>query len=125
MKAKSIDQIGCIHTCQGLELSHVGVIIGPDFVVRDGMVITRADHRAKQDSTTKGLKSLAAKSPEEARRRTDEIIKNTYRTLMTRGQKGCYIYCTDLETNLWFKSLISLQSTIEHGMDGRYPGLRL
>ena len=25
----------------------------------------------------------------------DEIIKNTYRTLMTRGMKGCYIYCTD------------------------------
>lgn len=25
----------------------------------------------------------------------DEIIKNTYRTLMTRGQKRCYIYCVD------------------------------
>lgn len=28
-------------------------------------------------------------------KRADEIIKNTYRTLMTRGMKGCYIYCTD------------------------------
>lgn len=25
----------------------------------------------------------------------DEIIKNTYRTLMTRGMKGCYVYCVD------------------------------
>ena len=30
-----------------------------------------------------------------ALKRADEIIKNTYRTLMTRGMKGCYIYCTD------------------------------
>lgn len=27
---KSIEEIGCIHTCQGLELDYVGVIIGPD-----------------------------------------------------------------------------------------------
>ena len=25
----------------------------------------------------------------------DSIIKNTYRTLMTRGMKGCYVYCVD------------------------------
>ena len=25
----------------------------------------------------------------------DQIIKNTYRTLMTRGMKGCYVYCTN------------------------------
>ncbi len=34
-------------------------------------------------------------NPEKAEERADEIIKNTYRTLMTRGMKGCYIYCTD------------------------------
>ena len=32
---------------------------------------------------------------EEAKRITDAIIKNTYKTLMTRGMKGCYVYCTD------------------------------
>ena len=35
--------------------------------------------------------------PEEAKERADEIIKNTYRSLMTRGMKGCYVYCTDTE----------------------------
>ena len=25
----------------------------------------------------------------------DTIIRNTYKTLLTRGQKGCYIYCED------------------------------
>ena len=36
------------------------------------------------------------------------IIKNTYRTLMTRGMKGCYIYCTDPETRDYFKKYSSL-----------------
>lgn len=25
----------------------------------------------------------------------DKIIRNTYRTLLSRGQKGCYVYCED------------------------------
>ena len=33
--------------------------------------------------------------PESARAVGDMIVKNTYRTLMTRGMKGCYVYCTD------------------------------
>lgn len=33
--------------------------------------------------------------PEIATKQVDQIIRNTYRTLMTRGQKGCYVYCTD------------------------------
>ena len=35
------------------------------------------------------------KEPEKALAVADEIIKNTYRTLMTRGMKGCYVYCVD------------------------------
>lgn len=33
---------------------------------------------------------------------TDSIIKNTYKTLMTRGMKGCYIYCTDKKLQNYF-----------------------
>ena len=36
----------------------------------------------------------------------DEIIKNTYRTLMTRGMKGCYIYCTDQKLADYFKECL-------------------
>ena len=39
---------------------------------------------------------------EEAKRLTDAIIKNTYKTLMTRGMKGCYIYCTDKNLQNYF-----------------------
>ena len=33
----------------------------------------------------------------------DNIIKNTYRTLMTRGMKGCYVYCANDELKEYFK----------------------
>jgi len=33
---RSVEQIGCIHTCQGLEVDYIGVIVGPDLIVRDG-----------------------------------------------------------------------------------------
>ena len=39
---KSIEEIGCIHTCQGLELDYVGVIIGPDMRYENGQIITDA-----------------------------------------------------------------------------------
>ena len=37
----------------------------------------------------------------------DSIIKNTYRTLMTRGMKGCYIYCVNKKLNEYIKKNIS------------------
>jgi hypothetical protein len=91
----SINEVGCIHTSQGLEFDYVGVIIGDDMRFENGHVITDFTRRAKTDQSLKGIKKLYRESPEEAKNRADEIIKNTYRTLMTRGMKGCYIYCTD------------------------------
>lgn len=91
----SINEAGCIHTSQGLEFDYVGVIIGDDIRFEDGHVVTDFTRRARTDQSLKGIKKLYSESPEEAKRRADEIIKNTYRTLLTRGMKGCYIYCTD------------------------------
>jgi uncharacterized protein len=45
----SVNEIGCIHTCQGLEVDYIGVIIGPDLLVRNGNVITNPNARAKTD----------------------------------------------------------------------------
>ena len=92
----SVDQIGCIHTCQGLEFDYVGVIIGDDITVDPNEnIITNWRNRASTDQSIKGLKSLAKIDPKRTNEIGDQIIKNTYRTLMTRGQKGCYIYCTN------------------------------
>lgn len=101
---KSVDQIGCIHTCQGLELEYVGVIVGPDLVVRDGKVQTNALRRAPHDKSVKGFRGLLKSDPVAALKRADEIIKNTYRVLMTRGQKGCFVWCVDEETREWFRT---------------------
>ena len=91
----SINEVGCIHTSQGLEFDYVGVIIGDDIRYENGSVITDFTKRAGTDQSLKGIKSLYKANPEEAKKRADEIIKNTYRTLLSRGMKGCYVYCTD------------------------------
>ena len=106
----SVEQVGCIHTCQGLELDYVGVILGPDFVVRDGHVVTAAAERASQDRSVHGYKKMSKEDPAAASQLADEIIKNTYRTLMTRGQKGCYVYSVDPETNAYLQAMIGAGS---------------
>jgi uncharacterized protein len=91
----SIEQIGCIHTCQGLEVDYIGVVVGPDLSLEHGKVVTRPENRSKHDKSLSGFRRLLAESPKEATRRADMIIRNTYRTLMTRGMKGCYVYFVD------------------------------
>ena len=106
MKPNSVNEIGCIHTCQGLELDYVGVIIGEDLIVRDGKVLVDPGKRSRMDSSIKGYKKMLTSDPEKAKDLIRKIIKNTYRTLMTRGIKGCYIWCVDKETNEWMKENI-------------------
>ncbi len=105
LKPDSVQEIGCIHTCQGLELDYVGVIIGPDIIYRDGQLVTCPENRANTDRSLRGYKKMLKEDPDRAKRQADLIIRNTYRTLLSRGQKGCYIFCTDPETNRYFKEL--------------------
>lgn len=100
---ESVNEIGCIHTCQGLELDYVGVIIGPDIIYRDGKIITDPSKRATTDKSIFGWKRLTEAEPLEGQVVLDQIIKNTYRTLMTRGMKGCYVYCCDKELAEYLK----------------------
>ena len=105
MKEESINQVGCIHTCQGLEIDYVGVIIGPDLLIRNGKVITDPSKRASSDKSVFGWKRRMKEDPTQATAELDLIIKNTYRTLMTRGMKGCYIFSDDEETRNWFRGI--------------------
>jgi hypothetical protein len=77
-------------------------------VVRNGKIITDASKRASTDKSIFGYKKMFEENPANAQAMADMIIKNTYRTLMTRGMKGCYIYCTDQETQEYFKNRLSL-----------------
>lgn len=106
--SESINEVGCIHTAQGLEFDYVGVIIGEDIRFQNGKIITDFTKRAKTDKSLNGIKKLYKENPEKALKLSDEIIKNTYRTLMTRGQKGCYIYCKDRALSSYLKKRIEL-----------------
>lgn len=102
----SIEQIGCIHTCQGLELDYVGVIIGNDIMYKDGQIVTDAFNRSNNDKSIRGFRSMYRNNRESAKALADEIIKNTYRTLMTRGMKGCFVYCCDSSLATYIRSRI-------------------
>ena len=85
----SFEEIGCIHTCQGMEFDYVGVFIGKDLYYKDGHVQTNRNAISKDDKTS-GIR-VKSTSNEEA----DKLIRRTYKVLLTRGIKGCYIYCED------------------------------
>ena len=70
---------------------------------KNGKIITDFFKRAPTDRSIRGLKGQYKNDKESALKLADEIIKNTYRTLLTRGQKGCYIYCTNKELNEYLK----------------------
>lgn len=106
----SVHEAGCIHTSQGLEFDYVGVIIGDDMRYENGEIITDYSKRAKTDQSMKGIKGIAKNNPQEADRLADEIIKNTYRTLMTRGMKGCYVYCTDSKLSEYLKERLNKEA---------------
>ena len=115
--SESINEIGCIHTAQGLEFDYVGVIIGDDLRYENNQIITDVSKRAKTDQSIKGLKTMSLKNPEKAKIIADEIIKNTYRTLMTRGQKGCYIYCTNKNLSNYLKIRLNQNNKIVYQFD--------
>jgi DUF2075 family protein len=50
-----------------------------------------------------------AENRHEALDLADRVIKNTYRTLMTRGMKGCFVWATDPETNEWLREQTVMQ----------------
>jgi hypothetical protein len=104
-REESISEVGCIHTCQGLELDYIGVIIGPDLIARNGQIVTDVSKRSKSDASIKGIKKLMKESPKVAEEKGREIILNTYRTLLTRGMKGCYVHCVDPELAKYLSSI--------------------
>lgn len=114
----SVEEVGCIHTCQGLELDFVGVIIGPDLVYRDGHIVTDLSKRASSDQSVRGLKRMLKDDPENGRSLADRIIKNTYRTLLTRGMRGCYVYCSDAPLAAYLRGRLRAAKSAPHASAG-------
>ena len=85
----SFEEVGCIHTCQGMEFDYVGVFIGRDLYYEDGHVKTNRLAISKDDSSS-GIREKKTLDKE-----ADKLIRRTYKVLLTRGLKGCFIYCED------------------------------
>lgn len=83
-KPEGIKQVGCIYTAQGFEFDYIGVIIGPDLRYDTEQQCLITDIKEIKDPM---LKRNAAYF--------DNYARNIYRVLMSRGMKGCYVYCCD------------------------------
>ena len=96
----SFEQVGCIHTVQGMEFDYVGVFIGKDLYY-DGKSVKTNKLAVSKDDRSSGIRGCKDEAL------ADRLIRNTYKVLLTRGQKGCYIYCEDKALNEYIKGHIT------------------
>lgn len=92
---EGINQVGCIYTAQGFEFDYVGVIFGNDlrFDFERNEWVGHPEN--SHDSAIKSNKSKFV-----------DLVKSTYRVLLTRGQKGCYVCFLDKDTENYFRTRI-------------------
>lgn len=93
---EGVNQVGCIHSIQGWETDYVGVIIGPDLMWDDdrGCLCYNPNGR-NHDLTHRACKE------------NDQLILNTYRVLLTRGKKGCFVFACDPKVRDYFKRCLN------------------
>ncbi|WP_308167750.1 DUF2075 domain-containing protein [Catellatospora tritici] len=90
---RGFGQVGCVYTAQGFEYDWAGVIFGPDFVWRGDGWVARPQY----------CKDPAVKKADGSQ--FTELIRNTYRVLLTRGMRGVIMYSTDAETQAYLERM--------------------
>ncbi len=95
-----IDQIGCVYTAQGFEFDYVGVIFGNDiaYSFADGAWTGHPENSG--DPVVRRAKGKFV-----------DLVKNTYRVLLSRGLKGCYVYFLNPDTEKFFRSRMDVRGT--------------
>ena len=88
-----INQIGCVYNIQGFELDYVGVIWGKDLRYNFDRQEWVGDKTQSADSVVKRSKEQFV-----------DLVKNTYRVLLSRGLKGCYVSFMDRDTERFVRS---------------------
>ncbi|MDG6970623.1 MAG: DUF2075 domain-containing protein, partial [Nitrososphaerota archaeon] len=92
-----INQVGCVYNAQGFEFDYVGVIFGPDLRYNFDLQRWEGHPEDSHDSTVRS-----------SRDRFVDLVKNTYRVLLTRGMKGCYVHFMDKDTERFIRSRTEL-----------------
>ena len=101
---ESVEEIGCIHTCQGLDMNYCGVIIGKD------LRYDKVNHKLVFDKTMNAktdTDSLIRKCDDET---AERLIRNTYNVLLSRGMKGTFVYCEDPDLQEYLKTHFQLKT---------------
>lgn len=101
--SNSFNESGCIHSVQGLEFDYVGVLIDEDLGF-DNKVIADYNFHGTADPSFKGIKKMFKENKIEAQKQVDTLIKNAYRVLLTRGSKGCFVFCKDQSYQEYLKN---------------------
>lgn len=108
----AINEVGCIHTVQGYGMNYVGVIIGPELYYDKNTKTITVDRSKYCDRN--GHAGIT--DPKELER----YIKNIYRTLLTRGIKGTYVYITDENLRNYFKNQLRQEDAKKINFDEFY-----
>ncbi|WP_169714753.1 DNA/RNA helicase domain-containing protein [Spirochaeta cellobiosiphila] len=97
----SINEIGCIHTVQGYDLNYCGVIIGPELIFRNGKILFVPEN----------YKDKYGKHSSQSIEQVQAYIINIYKTLLTRGIKGTFIYACDSKLTSYLSHFISKEGS--------------
>ncbi|MES2899500.1 MAG: DUF2075 domain-containing protein [Pseudomonadota bacterium] len=96
-----IEQVGCVYTAQGFEFDYVGVIFGTDLTYDSTAKTWVSNKNASFDTVVKKAKTA---------QEFTHLVQNTYRVLLSRGMKGCYVHFLDNDTQAYFQSKTSQDS---------------
>lgn len=92
---EGIDQVGRVYAVKRFEFDYVGVICGPDLVYRpmDGGWVGQR-HESRDSIVSRGVTDVEFTA----------FVTSTYRVLLTRGLRGCYVYIIDAPTRDFLSS---------------------
>lgn len=102
LSSNAVNEIGCLHTVQGYDLNYVGVIIGLD--------LSYNKEKNKIEVHINELKDTNVKRGTEEET-VEKYIINTYKVLLERGIKGCYIYACDESMQKYLKKYVENYSS--------------
>ena len=97
LREGAVNEIGCVHTTQGYELNYVAVIFGReiDFDEESGSIVI--DRNKFYDKKVKdGVDDDTLK----------QYIINSYKVMLVRGIKGCYVYACNPRLQNYLKRFI-------------------
>ncbi len=94
----AVNEVGCIHTIQGYDLNYAGVIIGPEIDYDETKKAIIVDKDKYYDANGK----RAVWDDAELKR----YIINIYKTLLTRGIYGTYVYIHNEKLREYFRRFL-------------------